>query len=76
MEEEKRQIGISDALAIVKRRFWWILLPALLGPAIGIGLTFVVRPVYTSKAFVLIEQPKVPDKFVTQVSRTSWTRDS
>jgi polysaccharide chain length determinant protein (PEP-CTERM system associated) len=68
MEEEKRQLGISDALAIMKRRFWWILLPALLAPAIGIGLTFVVTPVYTSKAFVLIEQPKVPDKFVTQVS--------
>ena len=57
----------SEALAVVKRRFWWILVPALLGPAIGIGLTFVVRPVYMSKAFVLIEQPKVPDKFVTQV---------
>lgn len=65
--EEEQQFGIREILAIVKRRIWWILLPALLGPAVGIGLTFVVRPIYTSKAFVLIEQPKVPDKFVTQV---------
>lgn len=65
--EEERQFGLSDARIIVKRRFWWILFPALLGPIIGIGLTFLIKPVYTSKAFVLIEQPKVPDKFVTQV---------
>ncbi len=65
--EEEQQFGIREVLAMLKRRFWWMLLPALLGPAIGIGLTFVVQPVYTSKAFVLIEQPKVPDKFVTQV---------
>jgi polysaccharide chain length determinant protein (PEP-CTERM system associated) len=65
--EEEQQFGIGDVLAIVKRRFLWLLIPALIGPAVGIGLTFLVQPVYTSKAFVLIEQPKVPDKFVTQV---------
>ena len=65
--KKNSEFGISEALAVVKRRFWWILVPALIGPVIGIGLTFVVRPIYTSKAFVLIEQPKVPDKFVTQV---------
>ena len=65
--EEEQQFGIREVLAMLKRRLWWMLLPALLGPAIGIGLTFVVQPIYTSKAFVLIEQPKVPDKFVTQV---------
>jgi polysaccharide chain length determinant protein (PEP-CTERM system associated) len=65
--EEEQQFGTRQALTIAKRRFWWILVPALLGPAIGIGLTFLVQPIYTSKAFVLIEQPKVPDKFVTSV---------
>jgi polysaccharide chain length determinant protein (PEP-CTERM system associated) len=67
MEEEEPQFGIREALAILKRRFWWIVVPALLGPAVGIGVTYAVRPVYTSQAFVLIEQPKIPDKFVTQV---------
>ena len=65
--EEEQQIGISDIVAIFRRRFWWILIPALLGPAVAIGLTFVLSPVYTSKALVFIEQPKVPDKFVPQV---------
>jgi len=66
MEEEK-QLGIRQILDIVKRRIWWILIPALLGPAIAIGITFAIKPSYTSTSFVLIEQPKVPDKFVTQV---------
>jgi polysaccharide chain length determinant protein (PEP-CTERM system associated) len=65
--EQEGQFSISDILGIARRRFWWLFIPALLGPAIGLGLSYLVRPVYTSKAFVLIEQPKVPDKFVTQV---------
>ncbi len=67
MEEEEKQLDIPQVIAIVKRRFWWILIPALLGPVIGVGVTRALKPVYTSKTFVLIEQPKVPDKFVTQV---------
>ena len=65
--EEEQQLGIRQLFAIVKRRFWWILIPALLGPAVGISITYAIKPVYTSKTFVLIEQPKVPDKFVPQV---------
>ena len=67
MEQEEKQFDVHQVIAIVKRRFWWIFISAVLGPAVGIGLTFVLKPVYTSKTFVLIEQPKVPDKFVTQV---------
>jgi polysaccharide chain length determinant protein (PEP-CTERM system associated) len=65
--EQEPQFGIREALAIFKRRFWWIVIPALLGPVVAIGITFAIKPVYTSQTFVLIEQPKIPDKFVTQV---------
>ena len=67
MEEEK-QISLSDVFVIARRRFWWIVVPALLGPILCVAVTFVLRPVYTSKAFVIIEQPKVPDKFVVQLN--------
>ena len=66
--EQTQTIGISQFVAILRRRFWWIAIPGLLGPIIGVGITYVLRPVYTSKAFVIIEQPKVPDKFVVQLS--------
>ena len=67
MEEEK-QISLSDIFEIAKRRFWWIAVPVVLGPILCVAVTFVLRPVYTSKAFVIIEQPKVPDKFVVQLN--------
>lgn len=62
--EEGPQIKIRDVLAILKRRFWWIAIPALLGPILGFVASLTVKPVYTSQAFVLVEQQKVPDTFV------------
>jgi polysaccharide chain length determinant protein (PEP-CTERM system associated) len=82
MEEQETKLpSISDILAIAKRRFWWIAVPVVLGPMISVGVTFLLKQVYTSDAFVLIEQPKVPDKYVTSVlddqtnARLSTMRD-
>jgi polysaccharide chain length determinant protein (PEP-CTERM system associated) len=80
-DQETKLLSISDILAIAKRRFWWIAVPVVLGPMIGLGITFLLKKVYTSDAFVLIEQPKVPDKYVTSVlddqtnARLSTMRD-
>jgi polysaccharide chain length determinant protein (PEP-CTERM system associated) len=65
--EEEQQLSVAHIITVFKRRFWWLIVPALIGPLLTVGITFGLRPVYTSKAFVLIEQPKIPDKFVTQV---------
>lgn len=63
--EEEQQLNIQKITAIGKRRFWWIVIPALIGPLLAIAVSLEVRPVYTSKTFVLVEQPKISDKFVT-----------
>jgi polysaccharide chain length determinant protein (PEP-CTERM system associated) len=67
VEEEavaERQISFQDVLAIARRRFWWILVPALVGPVAGFLASLLIKPVFTSKAFVIVEQQKVPDAFV------------
>lgn len=80
-DQETKLLSVSDILAIAKRRFWWIAVPVVLGPMIGLGSTLLLKKVYTSDAFVLIEQPKVPDKYVTSVlddqknARLSTMRD-
>ncbi len=61
---EDRRIGIQEILAIARRRFWWIVAPVLLGPAVGFLISLKITPVYTSQSFVLVEQQKVPDTFV------------
>ena len=67
MEEEaaaERQIGFRDVLGIAKRRFWWLVVPTLVGPVAGFLVSLLVKPVFTSQAFVIVEQQKVPDAFV------------
>ena len=65
MEEDQPQLSVQNVIALCKRRIWWIVVPVLLGPLLAIGISYKVTPVYTSQAFVLVEQPKVSDKFVT-----------
>ncbi|HZU08558.1 MAG TPA: Wzz/FepE/Etk N-terminal domain-containing protein [Pseudacidobacterium sp.] len=67
MEEQGAQFRLQDLLAILKRRLWWIVIPVLLGPVIGLLVSFKIKPVYTSQAFVLVEQQKVPDTIVSPV---------
>ena len=60
-------LNFDEIVAIVRRRIWWILIPTLISPVIGYLITLKLKPRYTSQALVLVEQQKVPDKFVTPV---------
>jgi polysaccharide chain length determinant protein (PEP-CTERM system associated) len=61
---EERQISLPEILAIAKRRWLWIVVPLLLGPIAGYVVALKITPTFTSQAFVLVEQQKVPDAFV------------
>jgi protein tyrosine kinase modulator len=62
-----RDLTIQDYAGILKRRFWMILISAILFLGIGIGLTYVITPQFVSKTLVLIERQKVPEDYVTPV---------
>jgi polysaccharide chain length determinant protein (PEP-CTERM system associated) len=62
-----RELTMQDYTGILKRRFWLILISAILFLGIGIALTFVTTPQYVSKSLVLIERPKVPENYVQPV---------
>jgi polysaccharide chain length determinant protein (PEP-CTERM system associated) len=63
----QRQMNMDDYLAILKRRFWIILIPAVLGPAMTFGLTFFLQERYTSGTLVLVEGQKIPESYVKSV---------
>ena len=65
--ENTRQLDLHDYLGILRRRKWWIVVPALLGPLIAYGIARTLPTRYTSQTLVLIEQQKVPDSFVKPV---------
>ena len=62
-----RPLVIEDYFAILKRRGWMILIPALLMPIIAVAITYKMTPIYTSQTLVLIEPQTVPDTYVKPI---------
>lgn len=62
-----RDLSFDDYLAVLQRRRWAIIIPAVLGPLVGYLITLFLTPTYTSQSLILIEQPKVPETFVKSV---------
>jgi polysaccharide chain length determinant protein (PEP-CTERM system associated) len=62
-----RSLVVEDYIAMVKRRGWIVLIPMILFPIIGYGITFFIAPQYLSQTLVLIEGQKVPDNYVRPV---------
>ena len=60
----QRELGFDDYMAILRRRLWVLVIPALVGPVVAFLVTLVLTPDYTSESLILIEQPKVPESFV------------
>jgi len=65
---QNRELTIDDYLAMLRRRLWLIIVPALLAPLVGFGVSFFFAPKYSSEATVLVQGQKVPDKYVMPIT--------
>jgi polysaccharide chain length determinant protein (PEP-CTERM system associated) len=63
----QRELGFDDYMAILRRRLWGLVIPALVAPVVAFLVTLLLTPDYTSESLILIEQPKVPESFVKSV---------
>ncbi|HVB34933.1 MAG TPA: Wzz/FepE/Etk N-terminal domain-containing protein [Patescibacteria group bacterium] len=63
-----RELTIDDYLEIVRRRFWILLVLGLAGAACAYLYSRTVPDQYQSHTLVLVQQPKVDQKFVTPVA--------
>ncbi|WP_158911080.1 Wzz/FepE/Etk N-terminal domain-containing protein [Granulicella sp. L56] len=62
-----RALNLEDYAAILKRRWWIVVIPALILPIFTYGISHLVQPRYVSQTLVLVEQQKVPDSYVKPV---------
>jgi polysaccharide chain length determinant protein (PEP-CTERM system associated) len=62
-----RPLILEDYFAILKRRGWMVIIPALLMPIIAVAITYRLTPIYTSQTLVLIEPQTVPDTYVKPI---------
>jgi polysaccharide chain length determinant protein (PEP-CTERM system associated) len=53
-----QEIGAKDIVAIVRRRFWLILLLAVFGGVAGFAAARILPKKFTSKTLVLVQQPE------------------
>lgn len=67
MPEELDQLlsTLEGYWAIVYRRRWWILLPTLITWGIVWGISWLLPSTFQSEAVILLEQPDVPNQYVT-----------
>lgn len=54
-----RTLNAEDYVAILKRRWWLVCIPAIIVPVIAVGATYFLTPVYESTSLILIDQQKV-----------------
>jgi polysaccharide chain length determinant protein (PEP-CTERM system associated) len=62
-----RPLVIEDYFAILKRRGWMVIIPAVLVPILAVAITYRLTPIYTSQTLVLIEPQTVPDTYVKPI---------
>jgi len=65
---------MDDYLAMLRRRLKVILIPALLAPLAGYGVSYAFSPKFTSQSTVLVEGQKVPDSLVQSVITSDFTQ--
>jgi polysaccharide chain length determinant protein (PEP-CTERM system associated) len=62
-----RELTFEDYVAILRRRRWLLIIPAILGCTAGYLISRALPSRYTSHTMVLVEQPAVPDSYVKPV---------
>jgi polysaccharide chain length determinant protein (PEP-CTERM system associated) len=62
-----RQLGFDDYLEILRKRWWVLLVPAILGCAGVYLFSLTLANQYTSRTLVIVEEQKVPDAYVKSV---------
>jgi len=72
--EETEEISLSELLNIFDKRKWFIILGAFIGGAIGLLISFTMKPVYRAEAVLLIEKEK-PKTGVEEVIKEETTLD-
>jgi polysaccharide chain length determinant protein (PEP-CTERM system associated) len=62
-----RALTMDDYGAILKRRWWIIVIPSVVLPIMAVAIAFVIPAQYVSQTLVLVEQQTVPDEYVKPV---------
>ena len=63
----RRSLGFDDYAAMLRRRFWVVLLPVILAPVTGLAISYLLSPKYTSRSLLQVEAQVVPAGYVKPI---------
>ena len=63
-----RQLSMDEYVAMLRRRLWVIVLPAVVAPLATFLISFALKPKYTSSALLFVEGQTVPADYVKPIS--------
>lgn len=64
---EGRELGMDDYLAMLRRRWKMIVIPALVAPIVAYLVSYGFPAKYTSQSLILVEGQKVPENMVQPI---------
>jgi polysaccharide chain length determinant protein (PEP-CTERM system associated) len=64
---EGRELGMDDYLAMLRRRWKTIVIPALVAPVVAFLVSYAFPAKYTSQSLILVEGQKVPENMVQPI---------
>jgi succinoglycan biosynthesis transport protein ExoP len=64
-DKPKKSIDWNYYTALIRRRSWYFLIPFFVGWAVIWGTSWILPSLYQSSTLILVEQPTVPQQFVT-----------
>jgi protein tyrosine kinase modulator len=74
-EKPSEKPDLKEYWRLVRRRCWYFFLPLFIGWLLVFAATWLLPPVYRSATLILVEQPTVPQQYVTpNVSSDLQTR--
>jgi len=54
-----RQLGMEDYMGMLRRQKWWIIVPTIIAPVLGLLVSFAIPAKYTSTSAVLVEGQQI-----------------
>ena len=71
MEYNEAELSLRDYIAILKRRYLFLIIPFIAVLSVSIGVALFMAPVYESTGTIMVESQQIPDNFV-QSTVTSY----
>jgi len=68
----EQDINIGDYVAVFKRRWLLLAIPTIVGTTLAVAIAFILPPVYTSTARILVESQQIP----SDLARSTVTADA